>query len=706
MGRHKTEKLEEPTLFLNRELSWLEFNRRVLRQAQNPSLPLLERVKFLAIFASNLDEFFMIRVAGLRQQAAAGIRQKDPSGRTAAEQLKEISERCHQMTAEHAQTMHQVFAELRGKGLTLIRRQELTTEQKAALKPYFETEIFPILTPISLTGLNPPPLLRGLQLFAAVVLEPESGQEEPSLAAVPIPESFKRFPTIPSAGPTTLIPLEDLILEYAGLLFPNRTIRSMSCFRITRDADVPIQEDEAGDLLDTMEEAVRERLRRAAVRLQISSAPAPELLAWLEKELGLGPADIYETDALLGARSLWEIAERPGYDHLKIPDWPPQPPADLSESEDLWETLQDRDVLLVHPYERFDPVVRLLKEAAEDPQVLAIKQTLYRTSGESPIIRALEEAAENGKEVTVLVELKARFDEARNIQWARRLEDAGCTVIYGVMGLKTHAKALLIVRREEGRIRRYVHLSTGNYNDKTARIYSDIGLMSSDPELARDTTSFFNLLTGLSESVGWSKLVIAPTAMRRRLLELIEREMQVSSADRPGLIMAKLNALEDKQMCQALYRASQAGVKIRLNIRGICCLRPGVKGFSENIEVVSIVDRFLEHARILYFGNGGRPEVYLSSADWMGRNLDKRLELLFPISAAGAKKRLTQMLELYFEDNCQSWELMPDGTYKLKEPKGKPVRAQQVLYEQAAAAAQQSRRTQSRFRPVKQDKLS
>lgn len=706
MGRGETEKLEQPESFLNRELSWLEFNRRVLQQAQNPKLPLLERVKFLAIFASNLDEFFMIRAAGLRQQAAAGIRKKDPSGRTPAEQLEEISRRCHQMMEEHARTMRQVFAELRENGLTLLRREELTSKQKTALRAYFESEIFPVLTPISLTGLNPPPLLEGLQLFAAIVLEPQEDTEEASILAVPVPDSFKRFQAIPSSGQTVLIPLEDLILENAAMLCPNRTIRSACCFRITRDADVPIQEDEAGDLLETMEEAVRERLRRAAVRLQISSNPAPELLEWLQKHLGLGPEDTYETDALLGARSLWEIAERPGYERLKLADWPPQPPADLPEGEDLWETLRDRDVLLVHPYETFDPVVRLLKEAAEDPQVLAIKQTLYRTSGDSPIIRALEEAAQNGKEVTVLVELKARFDEERNIQWARRLEDAGCTVIYGVMGLKTHAKALLIVRREEGRIRRYVHLSTGNYNDKTARIYSDIGLMSADAELTRDTASFFNLLTGLSESVGWSKLVIAPTAMRRRLLELIEREIQVSSPDRPGLIMAKLNALEDKQMCQALYRASQAGVKVRLNIRGICCLRPGVKGLSENIEVVSIVDRFLEHARILYFGNGGHPEVYLASADWMGRNLDRRLELLFPVSDAAHKKRLTQMLELYLQDNCQSWQLLPDGTYKLKETKGKPVRAQQVLYEQAVEAARRGRRSQSRFRPIKQEKSS
>ncbi|HOK66090.1 MAG TPA: polyphosphate kinase 1 [Anaerohalosphaeraceae bacterium] len=703
MGKNKTEILEQPESFLNRELSWLEFNRRVLQQARNPKLPLLERVKFLAIFASNLDEFFMIRVAGLRQQAAAGIRKKDPSGKTPAEQLEEISRRCHQMMEEHARTMRQVFAELRENGLILFRREELTSKQKTALRAYFESEIFPVLTPISLTGLNPPPLLEGLQLFAAIVLEPQEDTEEVSILAVPVPDSFKRFPAIPSSGQTVLIPLEDLILEYAAMLCPNRTIRSTACFRITRDADVPIQEDEAGDLLETMEEAVRERLRRAAVRLQISSNPAPELLEWLRKHLNLKSEDIYETDALLGARSLWEIAERPGYERLKLADWPPQPPADLPEREDLWETLRDRDVLLVHPYESFDPVVRLLKEAAEDPQVLAIKQTLYRTSGDSPIIRALEEAAQNGKEVTVLVELKARFDEERNIQWARRLEDAGCTVIYGVMGLKTHAKALLIVRREEGRIRRYVHLSTGNYNDKTARIYSDIGLMSADSELTRDTASFFNLLTGLSESVGWSKLVIAPTAMRRRLLELIEREIQVSSPDRPGLIMAKLNALEDKQMCQALYRASQAGVKVRLNIRGICCLRPGVKGLSENIEVVSIVDRFLEHARILYFGNGGHPEVYLASADWMGRNLDRRLELLFPIADAGHKKRLIQMLELYLQDNCQSWQLLPDGTYKLKESKGKPVRAQQVLYEQAVEAARRGRRSQSRFRPIKQD---
>ncbi|MEJ5260743.1 MAG: polyphosphate kinase 1 [Anaerohalosphaeraceae bacterium] len=704
MGKKSEEKLNRPDSFFNRELSWLEFNRRVLQQAQNPKLPLLERVKFLAIFASNLDEFFMVRVAGLRQQAASDIRKKDPSGRTPAEQLEEISIRCHQMVAEHARTMHQVFAELRENGLILLRRKELTLEQKSALKTYFESEIFPVLTPISLTELDPPPLLSALQIFVAMVLEPQEKDQPPSILAVPVPDIFKRFPAIPSSGPTTLIPLEELIIEFAGMLCPNRTIRSVGCFRITRDADVPIQTDEAGDLLETMEEAVRERLRRAAVRLQISSNPAPELLRWLQEHLDLQPADIYETDALLGARSLWEIAERPGFERLKLADWPPQPPADLPEDEDLWETIRDHDVLLVHPYESFDPVVRLLKEAAEDPQVLAVKQTLYRTSGDSPIIRALEKAAENGKEVTVLVELKARFDEQRNIQWARRLEDAGCIVIYGVMGLKTHAKALLIVRREQGRIQRYVHLSTGNYNDKTARLYSDIGLISADPDLARDTASFFNLLTGLSESVGWSKLVIAPTAMRKRLLELIEREIQLSTPDRPGLIMAKLNALEDKQMCQALYRASQAGVKIRLNIRGICCLRPGVKGLSENIEVVSIVDRFLEHARILYFDNGGRPEVYLASADWMGRNLDKRLELLFPITAPGPQKRLIQMLELYMEDNCQSWQLLPDGSYKLKDTKGKPIRAQQILYEQAIEAARQNRKTQGRFRPIKQEK--
>ena len=395
-----------------------------------------------------------------------------------------------------------------------------------------------------------------------------------------------------------------------------------------------------------------------------------------------------------------EIANRRGFDDLKVEDWPPQPPRDLIGSEDLWESVQNHDVLLMHPYESFDTVVKLVEQAADDPQVLAIKQTLYRTSGDSPIVRALARAAKNGKEVTALVELKARFDEWRNVNWARRLEDAGVHVIYGIAGLKTHAKALLIVRRQEQRIRRYVHLATGNYNDRTARMYSDIGLLTCDREIVADVAAFFNLLTGCSEAVGWTKLAVAPIGLRQKFVDLIDREIQASSPDRPGLIMAKTNSLEDAEICRALYRASQAGVKVLLNVRGICCLRPGVAGVSENIEVHSIIDRFLEHARVFYFRNGGHEEVYLSSADWMQRNLSKRLELLFPVVDPKHRRRLIEALEIYFADNVKAWRLLSGGAYERIRRKGAKVRAQQILYKESVDMARNAAHAMPQFRPL------
>ncbi len=418
----------------------------------------------------------------------------------------------------------------------------------------------------------------------------------------------------------------------------------------------------------------------------------------------LRPEEVYETDSTLDGAALMELANWPGFEPLKNIDWTPQPPRDLLGSDDLFETLADRDVLLFLPYETFDPVVRLIEQAAEDPNVLAIKQTLYRTSGNSPIVRALGRAAQSGKEVTVLVELRARFDEARNIQWARRLEDLGAHVIYGIAGYKTHAKALLIVRRQGNRIQRYVHLATGNYNDRTAKLYSDFSLMTTDRDIANDVAAFFNLLTGFSETVGWSKLSIAPTGLQRKFLDLIDREVQVSTADRPGLIMAKVNSLEDPEICQALYRASQAGVKILLNIRGICVLRPGVAGVSENIEVRSIVDRFLEHARLFYFRNGGHEEVYLSSADWMRRNLLKRLEIMFPILDATFKKRLINVLNTFFADNVKARRLLSDGTYVPVESSGPRVRAQAKFHKDAVDAVHLAEQTALQFRPLKSPK--
>jgi len=477
-------------------------------------------------------------------------------------------------------------------------------------------------------------------------------------------------------------------------------VLATAIFRITRDADVAVQDDDAGDLLQAVEEAVLARRRRAAVRLELSAGADPRIEKWLTDWLRIQPDQVYETQGILGAAALMELVNRPGFEALKAADWPPQPPRDLIGAEDLWAALQDHDVLLLHPYESFEPVVQLLRQAAEDPQVLAIKQTLYRTSGDSPIVAALAQAAENGKEVTALVELKARFDEARNVNWARRLEDAGCHVIYGIAGLKTHAKALLIVRRESRQIRRYVHLATGNYNDRTARLYSDVGLMTSQRDVAADVAAFFNLLTGYSETVGWSKLSLAPTGLKQRFVELIEREARVATPDQPGLIRVKVNSLEDPEICRALYRASQAGVTVMLNVRGICCLRPGVEGVSENIEVRSIVDRFLEHARIFHFRNGGHEEVYLSSADWMRRNLTRRLEILFPVTDAGLRRRLIDVLSTCFADNVKARRLLSDGTYELAPFKGKPLRAQEKFHQDAVDAVRAAEQTAVQFRPL------
>ena len=521
------------------------------------------------------------------------------------------------------------------------------------------------------------------------------------IVVVPVPSQLPRWVSLPAEKDVHLARVEDVIAANLSAVFPGCEVAATAAFRITRDADVVLQDDEEiDDLLHAMEEVVLSRRRRDAVRLTISARAEPRLRKWLADWLKLGDDDVYEVDGPQEAAALMEIASRHGFDDLKIDDWPPQVPRDLIGADDLWEAVQDHDVLLFHPYESFDPVVKLVEQAAEDPQTLAIKQTLYRTSGDSPIVRALARAAKNGKEVTALVELKARFDEWRNVNWARRLEDAGVHVIYGVAGFKTHAKALLVVRREGQRIQRYVHLATGNYNDRTARLYSDIGLLTCDREIASDVAAFFNLLTGCSEAVGWAKLAVAPIGLRQKFIDLIEREIQASTPDRPGLIMAKTNSLEDAEICRALYRASQAGVKVLLNVRGICCLRPGLSGFSENIEVRSIVDRFLEHARVFYFRNGGHEEVYLSSADWMQRNLSKRLELLFPVANPKHRRRLIEALEVYFADNVKAWRLLSDGTYEKVRRKGPRVRAQQTFYKEAVDAVRNAAHAMPQFRPL------
>ncbi|MEN6449583.1 MAG: polyphosphate kinase 1 [Thermoguttaceae bacterium] len=699
--------LKSPSLYINRELSWLEFNDRVLQQGLDAELPLLERLKFLAIVNSNLDEFFLVRVAGLMRQHAAKRRRRDPAGMTAAEQLAAIADRVHRMVDEQAAGVREVFARLAKHGLHVWRRQAWSDEHRVFLRAYFAREVQPILTPLAIEELSPRPLMPNLQLHVAALLSRrgEEPQQPLRVVVVPVPSQLPRWVTLPAASGVHLASVEDVIAESLDALFPDAEVVATAAFRITRDADVILQDDEEiDDLLHAMEEVVLSRRRREAVRLTLSAQPDARLRTWLAGWLKLDDAQVYEVDGPQEASALMEIAGRPSFEGLRIDDWPPQVPRDLIGAEDLWEAIQDHDVLLHHPYESFDPVVKLVEQAADDPQVLAIKQTLYRTSGDSPIVRALARAAQQGKEVTALVELKARFDEWRNVNWARRLEDAGVHVIYGVAGFKTHAKALLIVRRQDQHIQRYVHLATGNYNDRTARLYSDIGLMTCDRELASDVAAFFNLLTGYSESVGWSKLAVAPLGLRQRFLDLIEREIHASTTDRPGLIMAKTNSLEDPEICRALFRASQAGVKVQLNVRGVCCLRPGLAGLSENIQVLSIVDRFLEHARVFYFRNGGHEEVYLSSADWMRRNLSKRLELLFPVGDPAHSRRLIDVLRTYFDYNVQSWRLSADGSYHRVVRTGPRVRAQQKFYRDATAAARDAARSTPQFRPLMRPK--
>ncbi len=692
--------LDNPQLYINRELSWLEFDKRVLDMAMRENMPPMERMKFLAIFSSNLDEFFMIRVAGLIQRVDAGVQATDPSGLTATEQLDLIRQKTLELTAQHAESTMSLLTSLRKFGLYVLRRGDWNSDQRRFWREYFQHHLLPLLTPIAVMDTQTFPLLPNLQMHLGITLSPKNSEEK-QILVIPVPTALPRFIAMPSKESSYWVTIEDILVEFANLIVPDKIIISADIFRITRDADVKIQEDEAADLLETIEAAVLERRRRKAVRIEISTNCSQMLRDWIIVQFDVTETQLYPIVGLPDARCLWELIGRSGFESLRWPDWPAQKPNDLVGFDSVWDAVSDHDVMLFHPYESFEPVVEWIQSAAEDPNVLAIKQTLYRTSPDSPIINALEQAARRGKEVTVLVELKARFDEARNIRWARRLEDAGCYVIYGVAGLKTHAKALLIIRREGGRIKRYAHLSTGNYNDKTARLYSDVGFFTCDPQLTLDVGAFFNLLTGFSESVGWSKLTIAPTSLRRRLLEFIEREIKANSPDHPGLIILKANSLEDKEICQSLYRAAIAGVKICLNIRGICCLRPGIKAISDNIEVVSILDRYLEHARIYYFGNGGHSEVYLSSADMMGRNLDRRLELLFPITQPNLKQRLYDILTTYFSDTISAWQLRSDSSYELLFPGEQPIRSQQQFYDHAAGIAR-LQKAQFRFNPIRQ----
>ncbi|MFH0879986.1 MAG: polyphosphate kinase 1 [Lentisphaerota bacterium] len=677
--------------YINRELSWLAFNQRVLEEALDSSLPLLERLKFLAITSSNLDEFFMVRCGGLQLLLEQDKETTDASGMTPAEQLAEISRMTHQLVADQYRCLQDdLEPKLAASGIKRLMMNTLTPQQDAYLDLLFEHEIFPVITPMALDLDDPFPLLPGLGLNLIVRLQqPRDTDRSPRFAVIAVPKGLARFLTLPTESEYQYVPLEEVIESFAQRLFPGEPIAECVPFRITRNADMSVREDLAGDLLEKMKEVLTERRTSPCVRLEISEKVSNTTLSFLKTTLHVRDADVYVIPGPMDLSAYFRVAGMSGYDHLKLEAWPPQAAPSVPAGISLFETLSGGDVMLFHPYEQFEPVVRLIEEAADDPQVLAIKQILYRTSENSPVVAALARAADRGKHVTVVVELKARFDEARNIEWATALEHSGVQVIYGLKGLKTHAKICIIVRRESTGIRRYIHFGTGNYNEKTARLYSDISFMTCQEDYGADASAFFNTITGYSQPVRYRKIEAAPIGLRARLLELVENEIERKKQGQKAQIMVKLNSLADQGIIDALYEASNAGVQILLNVRGVCCLRPGIAGLSENITVISIVDRFLEHSRLFYFHNGGEAKLFISSADWMPRNLDRRVELLVPVDDAALQKRLTAILETCFQDNAKARRLQPDGLYVRLKPEGrrKALRSQQAFYTQACEAA-------------------
>jgi polyphosphate kinase len=687
---------KEPELFFNRELSWLQFDGRVLEEAVDAGNPLLERLKFATIVAGNLDEFFMVRVAGVKSAIDEGDTGPDLAGLTPAQQHAQISAAAHDMVARLYKTLYeQILPALGERGIRLLRVEALDATQRAALGRHFRDEVLPALTPLAIDSSRPFPLLSGLSLNVALLLAPAEEGAGPRLAVVQVPARLPRLVRPAGGDGTHYALLEDLIRAELPALFPGQQVLGSAAFRITRDAEMEFDDEGGrdGDFLQAVEEELRRRRRGAPVRLEIEAEVSDELLGLLRGRLELEELDVYRVPGLLDVRALWPLVELPALEDLRDPPLKPVATFEAAQQEHLFDLLDERDVLLHHPYDSFDPVVAFVAQAAEDPDVLAIKQTLYRTSGDSPLVQALARAADVGKQVTVLVELMARFDEQSNIRWARRLEQAGAHVIYGIRGYKTHAKMCLVVRRTRRGIRRYVHLGTGNYNERTARLYTDFGLMTADADVGQDASAFFNALTGYSDPPRMKKLCMAPTQMRERLLHLIDRERRRAQEGQAAEIRAKMNSLVDEDIIRALYDAARAGVPVRLNVRGLCCLRPGLKGVSEGIQVVSIVDRFLEHARVFHFRNGGDEEVYLSSADWMTRNLDKRIELLFPVEAPEARQRVMQALDAAFLDNVKARRLQSDGSYRrLRPEKGEePFRMQMHLYRETQALARRAR---------------
>ena len=678
--------------FTNRELSWLAFNKRVLSEAKDNHLPLMERLKFLSITASNLDEFFMVRVASLKDQVNAGYTKKDIAGMTSKEQIDAILKETHKFTTAQYNTYNRSFLpSLKKNGLKIVTEfEKLTEEQADYVDNYFQKEVFPVLTPMAVDSSRPFPLIRNRSLNIGALLMDKKKKGTIDFATVQVPSVLPRVVTIPTDGDncTTVILLEQIIEKNIQKLFLNYRVLCQAPFRVMRNADLSIDEDEAADLLIEIEKQLKKRQWGEAIRLEVEDNIDKRLLKTLRKEFNLSEDAIFKINGPLDLTFLMKVYDIEGFDHLKEPKYIPQQPKMLDASRDLFEQIREHDILLHHPYETFDPVVNFVKKAASDPNVLAIKQTLYRVSSHSPIIASLAQAAENGKQVSVLVELKARFDEENNIVWAKKLEKAGCHVIYGLVGLKTHSKITLVVRKEEDEIRRYVHLGTGNYNDSTAKLYTDMGMFTSKTRYGEDATAVFNMLSGYSEPLVWNKLSLAPLWLRGKFLSLIEREKEHAKNGRPARIIAKMNSLCDPGIIEALYDASEAGVEIDLIVRGICCLRAGIKGLSEHIRVRSIVGTFLEHSRIFYFEKNGNAEYYMGSADWMPRNLDKRVEILFPVEDPILQEEIYHILHIQLSDTKKAHLLMPDGHYVKVDQRGKtPLNSQLYFCEEAMANA-------------------
>ena len=676
--------LNKPEYFYNRELSWLKFNLRVLKEAMFKDAPLLERLKFIAISASNLDEFFMVRVAGLWNSLDNGVDKVDAAGLSVKEQLEAIAESAHEQIRTQTKYLMALIGEMDAVGLHFRRVENLTDLGKDWLEEYYREIIYPVLTPMAVDASRPFPFLANKTQNLAVELIKSDGEH--SMGLIQVPSVLDRILEIPPEERRTFVFLEDIIASHCQDLFKGCQILDVVPFRVTRDSDLDLEEEDSVDLLKEVEESLRKRKRGAAVRLEIFKTNNNRIKKFLEENLDVSDLEIYEINGPLDPTCFFKFTGLKGMWPWLHEPFVPQRPLELPDDSDLFAAIRQNDILLHHPYESFDPVVKLVSDAADDPQVLAIKQTLYRVSGNSPIVAALARAAENGKQVTVLVELKARFDEENNILWARRLEKAGCHVIYGLVGLKTHAKIILIVRKEDNGIKRYVHLGTGNYNDSTAKLYTDLGLMTANDEFGIDASAFFNLLSGYGEPPVWNKLVMAPLGLREKIYALINNEIDMVKKGKEGHIIAKMNSLIDYPVIQKLYEASAAGVHIDLIVRGICGLRTGIEGISENITVRSIVGRQLEHSRIFWFANGGEEQLYLSSADWMPRNLNDRVELFFPVETEEHIHRIKGLLDLYLRDNVGAHMMQSNGTYRRVHNKLEPVSAQATLYEMAQLA--------------------